>query len=183
MKLCSLVLSLAEIITGGQQQKPGIDITLEHLQSDGWRKVNSATIFGVGDFIRFRIKTAADSYLYVVNDGTSGERVLLFPTEKPGGEERVLAGREYLIPATGGRFRVTGPAGYDRIHWVLSPVQLGTGVSPAVGQSQNSGSGLSPRCDDSIFRARGVCTDSAAGLKRVRTEPDLAVYEFRLAHR
>jgi hypothetical protein len=113
-----------------------------------------------------------DGYLYVLDLNTSGKYEVLFPRAETGNDNRIVHGREYLMPATdNGWFEVSGPAGYEKLYFVLSPATL------TLGQIQNKATSLppqgtapstmTPRCNDAIFKARGDCVDSGAGAKPV----------------
>ena len=130
-----------------------------------------------GDRIRFRFRADFDGYLYVMNQGTSGQYELLFPREETGQNNRVEAGQEYQVPATSAWFRVDGPPGQDIVYWLVTPLTLGAApkyvpLPPPPAQKIPPAS-LLPRCDDAIFRARGICVDSSAGPREVRPETEL----------
>ena len=165
----SIIASLLLLFAGWGRLQPAADfsppltVQIERLTGTEWKAADSAAVFSPGDSLRFRVRPAHSGFLYVINEGTSGSRSLLFPTEQTGLDHRVEAGREYLVPAKEGRFRVTGPPGRDRILWVLSPDRAPAGR-------------LSPRCDDAIFRARGECLDTGP-------RAQVRVFELPLAHR
>jgi hypothetical protein len=118
--------------------------------------------------MRFRFRAAFDGYLYVIDSGTSGTQSLLFPGDATGRQNRVEAGRDYFVPATGAAFRVAGPAGHDVVYWLVSPVPLEGNPAAALDRPwQRPAAKMKPRCDDSIFRARGLCIDSSAGPRKV----------------
>ena len=120
--------------------------------------------------MRFRFRANFDGYLYVMNYGTSGSYSLLFPREETGRENNVKSGKEYLVPATQAWFRIDGPPGHDIVYWLVSPVALASkppGYVPLPPPPKRTPppKTLLPRCDDSIFRARGLCIDPRAGLR------------------
>jgi hypothetical protein len=191
-----------------------IEVVLERLEAGAWKAVDPGLVLERNDRVRFRFKSNFPGYLYVTNHSTSDNTTLLFPREDTGSDNRVTANREYLVPATKGAFRVDGPPGYDLVSWVVSPVELGRPAAPALTPPQSetqperrpSPGSLTPRCDDTIFRARGACIDTAAGPQakpKSDSQNDLTfirnkqssiisstapvrgpiVYEFRLAHR
>ncbi len=151
-----------------------IELRLERLDNSNWKEVNPATVFQPGDRLRFQFRANFNGYLYVMNQGTSGAYELLFPRADTGVDNRVEADRTYVVPASnGGSFRVTGPPGYDVMHWMVTPLDLGsTGPKhgfvplppPPTGELPKS---MTPRCDDGIWQARGECVDSDAGAKGV----------------
>jgi len=142
---------------------PGMEITVERWQGSAWRAIDPTLILAQGDRLRFRVQPNFSGFLYVMDRATSGAYVVLFPSEESGRDNRIEAGKNYIVPATKGAFRITGPPGQDIVYWVISPVEL-TGVAPPPPRSAPPAS-MTPRCDDAVFRARGKCVDSTAGPK------------------
>jgi hypothetical protein len=190
-----------------------VEITLERREAGAWKSTDPGHVFAQGDQVRFRLRSDTAGYLYVINEGTSGTTTTLFPSAEAGTDNRIEAGREYLIPDNQGAFRLTGPAGFDTVYWIVSPVRLHGETPrykplpppPAAGSGPDN---LRPRCDDAIWKARGECVDTSAGLKPneapglrsrellfLRKEQSSVVaaagpnpagpmtYRFRLAHR
>jgi hypothetical protein len=181
-----------------------MEVTLERYEDRAWKVIDPGLVLNKNDRIRFRFKANFSGYLYVTNQSTSARSTLLFPRHDTGSAHRIIANREYLIPATAqGAFRVDGPEGFDVVSWLVSPVELNRPETPAPPAPQGK---LIPRCDDTIFRARGACIDTSAGPQMPRSEEpsdDLLVirekqssviasavplkgpivYEFHLAHR
>jgi hypothetical protein len=154
-----------------------IVIQVELRAGGDWKTVDPATIFDTGAQVRFRVKTNFAGYLYVMNQGTSGAYTLLYPREDTGNQNRVEPGREYVVPATSGAFRITGPPGQDIVYWMVTPLDIAPQSgdrsrpgyvplppAPAPGTKMNT---LLPRCDDAVLRARGDCVDSSAGPHKV----------------
>lgn len=154
-----------------------IELILEKRFDSGWRVVDPGTVFDKNDLLRFRYKTNFDGLLYVMNQGTSGTYVKLFPREDTGTANHVKAGKEYMVPAEGlGSFRVDGPAGYDILYWVINPVASEKAyrpLPPPPAPSADLPAHLTPRCDDTILRARGDCVDSSAGAQTVQDRKKL----------
>jgi hypothetical protein len=152
-----------------------MEITLERIEGSVWRAVDPGLVLSTDDRVRFRFRTNFDGYLYVMNYGTSGNYTLLFPREETGRQNNLRAGREYLVPATEAWFRIAGPPGYDIVYWLVSPVVLGgqEGKGPAYvplpppPKQKQPPENLIPRCDDTIFQARGTCIDSSAGPRKL----------------
>jgi hypothetical protein len=142
-----------------------MEIVLERNDSGAWRTIDAGLVLNRDDLVRFRFRTNFGGYLYVINSGTSGSRSLLFPGEESGTKNKFAASTDYVIPATEAAFRVSGPPGHDVVYWLVSPVPLSENPVGAFLREQGSTSPktLLPRCDDSIFRARGQCIDSSAG--------------------
>ncbi len=151
-----------------------MEITLERQQGAGWVAVDPGFVFEKGDRLRFVFRANFDGYLHVMDYGTSGRFSLLFPREETGQDNRIESGKEYKIPATESWFRVDGPPGHDLVYWLASPVPLAQGgAGPPPPKEGGPPKTLLPRCDDSIFRARGLCIDSSAGLRAVPETEDL----------
>ena len=187
------------------QNASRMEITLERRDGNAWKSVDPGLVLAAKERVRFRFKSNFKGYLYVTNHSTSGTSTLLFPRQDTGSMNQIDAGKEYVVPATQGAFRVEGPEGYDVISWMVSPVVLAAPSLPERAEP-TAPVEMKPRCDDSIFKARGDCVDTAAGPKsqpadtpsrelvfmRQKNSSVIAspiplkgpvVYEFRLAHR
>ena len=182
-----------------------IEVTVERQEGDQWLAVEPARVFASGDRLRFRCTTSVPGFLYVMNHGTAGTWQLLFPQKETGTENRMEKGSSRMVPATQGAFTVTGPPGHDIVYWLVSPVPLANGW-PEPPKSSVPPASFRPRCDDTVFKSRGDCVDSTAGLKPAKTLPTQirprelnvsddqkgkattaaaapVIYELRLAHR
>jgi hypothetical protein len=207
--LCTLLtlLLLPALEAQSRVSKQGahrMEVTLERLEEGAWKIIDPGLVLAKNDHVRFRFKSNFTGYLYVTNQSTSAASTLLFPRQDTGAGNRIVANREYMIPATSGAFRVDGPEGFDVISWLVSPVELGRPAAPAPPPAPQGR--LLPRCDDTIFRARGACVDTSAGAQagsnddkpggilviRDKESSVIAstvplkrpiVYEFHLAHR
>jgi hypothetical protein len=144
--------------------RPALEITLERKLPDGSvEPVPPTHVFSSGDTIRVHVTSDFDGYLYVMDQGTSGQFTTVFPSLAAGSDNQVHRGQSYLIPSTqDGWFEVSGPAGFDLLYFLLSPETI---VSPTASSFVAPGpaSSLKPRCNDAIFRARGECMDASAG--------------------
>lgn len=182
MKLLLLFLILvcspaAQDTAVESQQAQRMEITLERQDGNLWKAVDPGFVFDKGDRVRFRFRANFDGFLYVMDHGTSGSYSLLFPGQEAGRENRIASGEEYRIPATQSWFRIDGPPGHDIVYWLVSPVALlggGSGFIPLpLPKATQPPKILLPRCDDSIFRARGECIDSSAGLRGISETHEL----------
>ena len=156
IRATSFVL-LAFVATGWAADPQRIRLTVEREEASGWHAMNPATVFAPNERLRFRLSTNFSGFLYVMNHGTASTYELLFPRTDTGSDNRVEAGKEYLVPATEGWFRIGGPAGQDVMYWLVSPVELPQGyqhLPPAASRDPNLPSSLRPRCDDTVFKAR-----------------------------
>jgi hypothetical protein len=190
-----------------------MEILLERREGSTWKIVDPGLVLEQNDRVRFRVKTNFGGYLYVMNRSTSGKQELLFPTKEAGEKNRIEAERQYLVPATAGAFRITGPAGQEIVYWLVSPLEFTKDGReyvplPPPPKPGKTPPNLVPRCDDTVLRARGDCVDTSAGARPVKgpeqgtppevmfvrraqasvitTPPTLegpVIFEFRLAHR
>src|SRR5688572_11951694 len=197
-------VAFAEQSKISQQGAHRMEITLERYESGTWKIIDPNLVLDKNDKIRFKFKANFSGFLYVTNQSTSSTSSLLFPRVDTGSNNRIAANREYVVPTTKGAFRVDGPAGYDVVAWMISPVALGRPEAPPVASMPPAN--MTPRCDDTLFKARGACLDSSAGpqaAKKTETSEELVfirekdssvisstaplkaplVYEFHLAHR
>jgi hypothetical protein len=156
-------------------QTQSMEIVLERHETGAWKTIEPGLVLGQGDLVRFRFRATFDGYLYVINSGTSGSQSLLFPGDATGRDNRIQAGKDYFVPSTGASFKVAGPAGHDVVYWLVSPVPLNGDAAAALGRSpaRKPAGTLVPRCDQTIFRARGLCIDSSAGPRNVGAEEQL----------
>lgn len=159
---------MAVLLRGDDVQR--IRLGVEKQEGTAWKKVDSSLVFAAGDKLRFHISSNFAGYLYVMNHGTSGAYELLFPRSDTGADNSIEAQKDYVVPAVQGWFKVTGPPGHDIVYWVISPVKLGNEYRPLPPPPPHSDLPLSfkPRCDDTIFKSRGECVDTSAGVKPVK---------------
>ena len=150
-----------------------LEITLERLEGSTWSSVAPGLVFAKGDELRFRVRTNFDGYLYVSDLGTSGRYLLLFPREETGLDNQVKAGVEYVVPATKAAFKIDGPPGHDIVYWMVSPVFLGAAPLPPPPKQVPAAPNMTPRCDDTIYRARSICIDSSAGPRNITAQEKL----------
>lgn len=163
-----LILTMAGLVRADDIQR--IKLAVERQEASAWKPVDSALVFAAGDKLRFRVSSTFAGFLYVMNHGTSGKYELLFPRSDTGADNSIEADKEYIVPAAQGWFKVTGPAGHDIVYWVISPIKLGNEVRPLPPPPPTASLPLSfrPRCDDEIFKSRGDCIDTSAGVKPVK---------------
>lgn len=147
-----------------------IKLSVDRQEGSSWKPVDSALVFAANDKLRFRVSSTFAGYLYVMNHGTSGAYDLLFPRSDTGADNSIDAKKEYIVPAVQGWFKVTGPPGQDIVYWVISPVKLGNEVRALPPPPPTASLPLSfrPRCDDAIFKSRGDCVDTSAGVKPLK---------------
>jgi hypothetical protein len=148
-----------------------IEIALDRRDGAVWHSVDPGLVFAQNDRVRFRFRASFAGYLYVMIQSTSGKYETLFPREDTGEENRLEVGKEYIVPATQGWFRITGPPGHDILYWMVTPLPLGSAPKYVpLPPPPNPGPvppRLLPRCDDTLFKARGECIDSRAGMRGI----------------
>jgi len=153
-----------------------MEIMLDRFEGGSWHSIDPALVLEQADRVRFRFRSSFDGYLYVMNQSTSGKYEQLFPREETGQDNRIVAGKEYQIPATASVFRIAGPAGHEVVYWLITPARLTDGPprysTPPSGKTVAPPT-LIPRCDDAILRSRGDCIDHSAGPKLVPRDVEL----------
>ena len=141
-----------------------LQIIVEKKLPDGTAQSMTPThVFQTGDIIRLRLVSHFDGFLYMMDQGSSGQFSTVFPSVAAGSDNRIAEGKTYLVPATtDGWFELTGPPGFDVFYFLLSPSALATPAASSF-VSPGPASSLLPRCNDAAFRARGECNDISAG--------------------
>src|SRR5579863_4463846 len=128
MRGAIILLCLSAALQAQDPQR--VRLNVDRQDGADWKQVNSALVFNAGDKLRFRVSANFPGYLYVMNHGTSGGYELLFPRSDTGSDNRMDASKEYVVPASQGWFKVSGPAGQDVIYWLVSPVELAKTYRP-----------------------------------------------------
>lgn len=169
--LIAVALAAAAAGQSGSPSARRVEIQLERFEAGQWKTIEPGLVLRHADKVRFRFRAGFDGYLYVMNQGTSGRYELLFPREETGEDNRIRAGQDYPVPATQAWFQVDGPPGHDVVYWMVTPLKLGSGPGPKYAPlppppGPVAPSKLRPRCDDAIFRSRGVCVDSTGGPRK-----------------
>jgi len=169
-----LLLSISPVRDTAQDQD-GEALMVMHLEKKEGsitKTVAQNTVFRTGDILRFRLTSKVAGYLYVLDQGTTGTTTTLFPIASAAtANNSIAANVNTLVPATSdGWFEVSGPSGFDVIYILVSatPMALPAAAPQPATQAPASEAplphGLIPRCDDTIFKARGDCVDSSAGV-------------------
>jgi hypothetical protein len=153
-----------------------MEIKLERLDGTTWKTIDPGLVLEQGDRVRFRFHTDFDGYLYVMNQSTSGKYEQLFPREETGQDNRVIGGKEYQVPSTSSVFRIAGPAGFEIVYWMVTPLRLNDAPPrpepPSVNRPPRPIT-LIPRCDETVLQARGQCIDNTAGPKLVPQDAEV----------
>lgn len=143
-------------------------IHLEQKKNDKAVAMFPGHVFQPGDVVRFRVTARGmEGYLYVIDQGSSGAYTTLYPAQGSHADTFLHVDQDVFVPSVeDGWFEVGGPAGFDVLYFVVSPKPIdippssGEGGAPEPAPLPDS---MKPRCDDSIFKARGECVDSTAG--------------------
>jgi len=160
--------------SGASSDGRRLEISVELRKGGSWIEADPATVFDSGAELRFRARTNFPAHLFVTNAGTSGTSAVIYPSAEAGRQNLLQPGRELVLPASDGAFRISGPAGYDVLYWIATPWNAARAegqpyvplpAPPKPGTMQHT---LVPRCDDAIFRAHGECKDLSAGSRRVQ---------------
>ena len=172
--VCISAFSQTKSLGQGPQR---MELSLDRHEGAAWRAVDPGLVFAKDDRVRFRFRANFDGYLYVMNQGTSGNYEMLFPRQDTGEKNRIEAGGEYVVPATQGWFRISGPPGHDVLYWMVTPLPLGAPPKymplPPPPKNGPVPPSMTPRCDDTLWKARGACIDSSAGPRGVRGDRKL----------
>ena len=175
--LTALLVGMAQM-AGAQKEaalSSRVDLILEKKEGNTIRQIDPTHVFAEGDWIRFRVRSGVNGFLYVMNRNSSGKYEQLFPRMGGSPERSIKIGKEYVVPdSEGGWFRVQAPPGYETVYFLISPMDLGKSL-PAGAEAAGDGheaadafATATPRCDDELFRTRGECLDTNAGLKPVQ---------------
>lgn len=102
----------------------GLQYWIELHRGKTVERVNNKTAFRSGDEIQFHVKPNVDGYAYIVlRSGSRGEQEVLFPDKKAQEENRVEAGREYVLPSDG-RLQFDKNPGVEKLTLILSRTQI-----------------------------------------------------------
>jgi hypothetical protein len=176
--LAGLIVAFAAIPLPAQKtaapSRDRVEIQLQRRTAGQWKTIDPGTVCEQNDEVRFLFRSNFNGFLYVMNHSTSGKYEQLFPSAKAGDDNRVVAAQEYKIPQEGAVFRISGPAGHEIVSWIVTPIRLDEGAAadkykplPPPPPPSTAPKVMMPRCDSTIFRARGECVDLNAGPKNI----------------
>jgi hypothetical protein len=86
----------------------------------GWEEAPLTNAFHTGDHIRIRVEANAPSYLYIVQQGASGNWDVLFPRSSTPGSNRVNAFEPVTLPNENQQITFREPVGTENLFIMLS---------------------------------------------------------------
>lgn len=93
---------------------------LKKLDDGTYQEISPDSVFHAGDQIRLSLMANQDGYLYVIEQGSSGRWVPLYPGGSAAPDSnKLVPGKEYIIPGSGA-WRFTGSPGQEKLFVMLS---------------------------------------------------------------
>lgn len=93
---------------------------LKKLEDSTYQEISPDSVFHAGDQIRLSLMANQDGYLYVIEQGSSGRWVPLYPGGSAAPDSnKLVPGKEYIIPGSGA-WRFTGSPGQEKLFVMLS---------------------------------------------------------------
>lgn len=98
---------------------------LKKLDDGTYQEISPDSVFHAGDQIRLSLMANQDGYLYVIEQGSSGRWVPLYPGASATGgtaaaeSNKLIPGKEYIVPGSGA-WRFTGSPGQEKLFVMLS---------------------------------------------------------------
>jgi hypothetical protein len=128
------------VVVAYQKGNPGLRYRLiQRLESGREVEVDPETTFYSGDNVRFVFESNIEGHLYIVQQGSSGNWTVLFPTPRINGGQHVIRPRElYTVPSADGWFRFDDKPGDESIRVFLSrqPLDSFPGLQQAVARQE-----------------------------------------------
>jgi hypothetical protein len=113
--------------------RPGVRVRVE-LDRDGRaRFVSPKTIFRAGDKVRFHFAMNFPGYVAIINQGSSGKRMLLFPYE--GVSNHIGRTADYTVPQGEGWFAFDDTPGTEQLTFVMSKREIQEVTQVTVGST------------------------------------------------
>jgi len=140
--------------------------------NDAPMDVDTAKEFRTGDRVRFAFESNIDGYLYVAQQGTSGNWTVLFPNPQiNGGRNAVKRASEYEVPDDGW-FEMNPPSGVEKVFVFLSrePMNILPGFERPVNKAfENSSPALIASLQSSVQSRDLVFAKDSASSKMQAT--------------
>lgn len=93
---------------------------LKQLDDGTYQEISPDTVFHAGDKIRLSLMSNQEGFLYVIEQGSSGKWVPLYPAADSAPESnKLVPGKEYVVPGSGA-WRFTGQPGQEKLFVLLS---------------------------------------------------------------
>ena len=93
---------------------------LKKLEDETYQEISPDAVFHAGDQIRLSLMSNQTGYLYVIEQGSSGRWVPLYPPSNGSAESnKLVPGKDYIIPGSGA-WRFTGEPGQEKLFVMLS---------------------------------------------------------------
>lgn len=93
---------------------------LKKLDDGTYQEISPDSVFHAGDQIRLSLMSNQEGFLYVIEQGSSGRWVPLYPGGAASANSNKLApGKDYIVPGTGA-WRFTGEPGQEKLFVMLS---------------------------------------------------------------
>jgi hypothetical protein len=107
------------VVTTG---RPGVRVRIELDRGGRVRWVSPKTTFQAGDRVRFHFNMNFAGYVVIINQGSSGKRMLLFPYE--GVSNRVGRTADYTVPQGEAWFEFDRTAGDEQLTFIMSKREI-----------------------------------------------------------
>lgn len=93
---------------------------LKKLDDGTYQEISPESVFHAGDQIRLSLMSNQEGYLYVIEQGSSGRWVPLYPASDASADgNKLVPGKDYVVPGTGA-WRFTGAPGQEKLFVMLS---------------------------------------------------------------
>jgi len=113
------VMSARDVFWSVQDLVPALRYSvLKQIQTGEYEEVAPTTTFHAGDFIRLKVTSNQDGYLYIINRGSSGKWRPLFPAPGTTGTNRLMKRQDVTVPATAWKFE--GQPGQEKVFILLT---------------------------------------------------------------
>ena len=112
----------SKFLSPNKQVVPLLSYWIERIGENANIRVSTSTVFHSGEAIRLHVNSRRSGYLYVVNEGSSGRRAVLYPSSS-NASELVEYNHAYVIPAMG-HIRFDNQSGQETVWLFLSQLPL-----------------------------------------------------------